>query len=344
MKKLSALLLAVLLMLTFVSCAAPQETPAADSQAPAESEAAAEQTADSNYPEKPIQLLMPTNPGGDIDQNGRLMAKNIEQFLGQPMVPVNVAGGGGSIAGQQLLDSEADGYTFMLTNLALFTSFAAGTSPYSYEDYLPVATTSMSDSLILVVSKDSPVTTVEELEQALVNEPGTITFSATLGAPSQFHAVAIEQETGGKFKKIDVGSGADKTISMLSGQVNVLSSTYSLMKDYLETGEAIALGSICAERSEFAPDIATFTEQGIDLGPGFAATYILLAKPGTPDDVIEKVVTAVEEMMADEASLEEFQNSLFVPTVRSGDELTAFLQENAEFFTGMQDTVRNDTF
>ncbi len=343
MKKFTALLLALLLTLTFASCST-QEAPAEETTEPATSEAQEVVESDSNYPEKPIQLLLPTNPGGDIDQNGRLMAKNIEQYLGQPMVPVNVSGGGGAIASQQMLEAEADGYTFMLTNLALFTSYAAGTNPYSYADFKPVATTSMTDSLIFVVSKDSPVQTVDELKEALVNDPGSITFSATFGAPSQFHGVAVEQATGGQFKKIDIGSGSDKTISMLSGQVNVLSSTYSLMKDYLTTGEAIALGSICAERSEFAPDIATFTEQGIDLGPGFAATYILLAKPGTPDDVIEKVVTAIEEMMADEAVLEEYQNSYFASAVRSGDELTAFLDETAEYFDGMSELVQNDTF
>ena len=343
MKKLIAGLLAAALSLSLAACG---QSPASSSGTPPASGAAsASQSGEgSDYPSKPIQMLIPTKPGGDVDTNGRLLSKNIEPYLGTTLVPVNVDGGGGGIAMQQVSEAAPDGYTFFYYNYAMFTSAVVEKLSYTYTDFKPVVMTSTADTQILVVSADSPYQTVDDLVKAITEQPGSVRFAATYGAPSQFHADAIEAATGGEFKKIDVSSGADKIVSLLSGEIDVLSTTTGLIKDYISSGKVTVLGSLCKERSALAPDIPTFTEQGVDLGEGFETGFVLYAHKDTPQYVIDKMVKAVEEMMANDECVQEFANSGFSPEVLSGEELDERLQTMNDYYFGMKELVTGDQF
>ena len=342
MKKITAITMTAAMLLALTGCGSASPTSAVSTSSADVQTSMAENVPE--YPTKPIQMLIPTKPGGDVDNNARLLSKCIEQYLGTTLVPVNVEGGGGGIAMQQVDEANADGYTFFYYNYAMFTSGVVGKLTYTYEDFKPVVMTSKADSQILVVAKDSPYQTVGELVQAIKEQPGTVRFAATFGAPSQFHAVAIENATGGKFKKIDVSSGADKIVALLSGEIDVLSTTTGLMKDYIASDKVTVLGAITKERSEFAPDIPTFTEQGVDLGEGFETAYVLYAHKDTPQYVIDKMVEAVQKTMSDEAAVTEFENAAFAPNVLSGSELEERLQEVNDYYFGMKDLIANDQF
>lgn len=301
-------------------------------------------TGKDEYPEKPVQMLIPTKPGGDVDMNARLLSKHMEKHFGQTLVPTNVEGGNGGIAMQQVAEGKPDGYTFFYNNYAVFTASVVDSVSFSYKDFRPVAMTSKTDAQILVVSKDSPYQTTEELVTALKEHPGTVRFAATFGAPSQFHAVAFEEAVGGKFKKIDVSSGADKIVALLSGDIDVLSTTTSLMKDYISSGKVTVLGSLCKERSQFAQDIPTFNEQGIDLGEGFETGFVLYAQKDTPDEIVNKVVEAIKQTMEDPEAQKEFENSAFVPEVIAGKDLEEKLEAVNNYYFGMQEAIKQDQF
>ena len=296
------------------------------------------------YPTKPVQMLIPTKPGGDVDMNARLLSKHMDKYFGQTLVPTNVDGGNGGIAMQQVAEGKADGYTFFYNNYAVFTASVVESISYSYQDFRPVAMTSKTDAQIIVVSKDSLYQTTEALVKALQEKPGTVRFAATYGAPSQFHAVAIEKAVGGKFKKIDVSSGADKIVALLSGDIDVLSTTTSLMNDYISSGQVTVLGSLCGERSQFAPDIPTFNEQGIDLGEGFETGFVLYAHKDTPDEIVDKMAEAVKKTMEDPAALQEFKNSAFAPEVITGKGLEEKLAAVNHYYFGMQEDIKQDQF
>ena len=336
MKKFLSILTAAALALSFAACGA-SSTGAGASTAATGSDTPA-------YPEKPIQLLIPTKPGGDVDTNGRLLSKNIEPYLGTTLVPVNVDGGGGGIAMQQVAEAAPDGYTFFYYNYAMFTSGVVEKLSYTYDDFKPLVMTCKSDTQILVVSKDSPYQTVDDLVKAITEQPGTVRFAATYGAPSQFHADAIEEATGGEFKKIDVSSGADKIVALLSGEIDVLSTTTGLMKDYIASDKVTVLGSLCKERSQFAPDIPTFNEQGVDLGEGFETAFVIYGHKDTPQYVVDKLVESVEAMAADEQAVTEFENGDFTLNVVYGEELDELLATMNDYYFGMKDLVTGDQF
>lgn len=294
------------------------------------------------YPERTISIYIPARTGGDCDQVTRIIAPALSDELGTAVVAENIAGGSGNLALAKLLENEADGYQFILFNGAIFTGEVANAFKCNVDDFVPVCTVAKNDTQILVAAANGPYNTPEKLVDAIKNNPGTVKFAATMGAPSQLHAIALEQAAGGKFKKVDVASGSDKLVALLSGEVNVVSSTHSLVKDYVTKGEIVPLGSICAERTKYSEDTPTFKELGYDLGPDFAATYILLAKKGTPDYVMNRISDAVAKIMQDPELVSILENLYYTPYVTDGEEVQAWFQNERSSFLEMKDAVAND--
>ncbi|MBR1919895.1 MAG: tripartite tricarboxylate transporter substrate binding protein [Spirochaetales bacterium] len=303
---------------------------------------AAEGAAD-NYPERSITLVVPAKTGGDMDQVSRILAAELTKELKVNVVVQNMGENGGNMGVQHVQNADADGYTFILFNGIYYTGLIAGKFPETMKDSFDiVCTAAKADTQILVVDAKSDITTPDAMAKKIKEQPNTVKFAATIGSPSQFHAVATENAMGGKFKKVDVASGSDKLVALLSGEVNVVSSTQSLVKDYVAQGRIAIVASICNERSSFYPDTKTFKESGYDLGPDFAATYMIMAKKGTPQNCVDKFSQAVANVMKNEESLKMFTNLSYAPAVRVGDEAKKWQQETFGLFEGMREAIKND--
>ena len=298
----------------------------------------------SNYPNGPVQIVLPAKPGGDVDSSGRLFAKDLEKYLGTTVVPVNVDGGGGNLAMKQIMDGDADGQQ-VINYFSYANAVLGGKLEYAWDDIVPVACYAKNDTQILVVSKDAPYSNAQELVDYMKEHPGEVSFAVTLGSPSHYHAVAFEQASGTSFKKVDIGSGSDKVVAMLSGEVDVVSSTVGIMKDYIASGDAKVIGSLAAERSDFAPDIPTLNEQGVDIGDvGFAVHYTVWVKKDTPQDIIDSLASAIEQMVNDEAYQKDCENLQFTPLYMDPTKVAEYETEYYDFLNGMADTIQSDTF
>lgn len=298
----------------------------------------------SNYPNGPVQIVLPAKPGGDVDSSGRLFAKDLEKYLGTTVVPVNVDGGGGNLAMKQIMDGDADGQQ-VINYFSYANAVLGGKLEYAWDDIVPVACYAKNDTQILVVSKDAPYSNAQELVDYMKEHPGEVSFAVTLGSPSHYHAVAFEQASGTTFKKVDIGSGSDKVVAMLSGKVDVVSSTVGIMKDYIASGDAKVIGSLAAERSDFAPDIPTLNEQGVDIGDvGFAVHYTVWVKKDTPQDIIDSLASAIEQMVNDEEYQKDCENLQFTPLYMDPTKVAEYETEYYDFLNGMADTIRSDTF
>lgn len=298
----------------------------------------------SNYPNGPVQIVLPAKPGGDVDSSGRLFAKDLEKYLGTTVVPVNVDGGGGNLAMKQIMDGDADGQQ-VINYFSYANAVLGGKLEYAWDDIVPVACYAKNDTQILVVSKDAPYSNAQELVDYMKEHPGEVSFAVTLGSPSHYHAVAFEQASGTTFKKVDIGSGSDKVVAMLSGEVDVVSSTVGIMKDYIASGDAKVIGSLAAERSDFAPDIPTLNEQGVDIGDvGFAVHYTVWVKKDTPQDIIDSLASAIEQMVNDEEYQKDCENLQFTPLYMDPTKVAEYETEYYDFLNGMADTIQSDTF
>ena len=220
-----------------------------------------------------------------------------------------------------------------------------GKLEYAWDDIVPVACYAKNDTQILVVSKDAPYSNAQELVDYMKEHPGEVSFAVTLGSPSHYHAVAFEQASGTTFKKVDIGSGSDKVVAMLSGEVDVVFSTVGIMKDYIASGDAKVIGSLASERSDFAPDIPTLNEQGVDIGDvGFAVHYTVWVKKDTPQDIIDSLASAIEQMVNDEEYQKDCENLQFTPLYMDPTKVAEYETEYYDFLNGMADTIQSDTF
>ena len=279
----------------------------------------------SNYPNGPVQIVLPAKPGGDVDSSGRLFAKDLEKYLGTTVVPVNVDGGGGNLAMKQIMDGDADGQQ-VINYFSYANAVLGGKLEYAWDDIVPVACYAKNDTQILVVSKDAPYSNAQELVDYMKEHPGEVSFAVTLGSPSHYHAVACEQ-------------------AMLSGEVDVVSSTVGIMKDYIASGDAKVIGSLASERSDFAPDIPTLNEQGVDIGDvGFAVHYTVWVKKDTPQDIIDSLASAIEQMVNDEEYQKDCENLQFTPLYMDPTKVAEYETEYYDFLNGMADTIQSDTF
>lgn len=301
-------------------------------------------SAETDFPRKPIQLIVPSKPGGDTDLNARILAKHAGEAFSQPVVVVNTDGGGGNVAAHKLADSAPDGYTILMLNTVLLTGRALGTLDLGLDDFEVIGIPLYSDTLIWVTRKDAGYTNMAELDAAVKANPDTVRFAATVGAPSHLQAIAYEEATGGDLKKIDTGSGSDKIVAVLSGQVDVLTTNYALVKDYVTRGDMVMLGNMGRERSRFLPDLPGFTESGVELGPDFNMFYVLLAPKGTPEDVLAKLAEGFAKIVADEAAAKDFEASFMTVNWRDGDAARAWIAEREPAYMALQDAVKADRF
>ena len=281
-------------------------------------------------------------PGG-LCFLARILANGLTQNSGVNVVVQNMDGNGGNVALQYLIDSDPDGYQVYLMNGGVFTSQVTGKYIYDFDaNFDPVCTIAKADNQVLVVDAKSNLTTADDMAKAIRENPGTVKFAATIGSPSQFHAVATETAMGGKFKKVDISSGSDKLVSLLSGECDVVSSTQSLVKDYVTSGQIAVVGSICHERCAFAPDTPTFAEQGYDLGPDFAATYILFMTKDTPDEIKQKFADLCQDVMSDPEQLKNFEALQYTPEFRGPADATEWYQSAKDDWFAMKEAIDND--
>lgn len=348
MKKLVALSMAVLMTASLLAGCGQKPNPGnpgnSNTSASNPGSSGTPSTPNVNYPNGPVQVILPAKPGGDVDSSGRLFAKDMEQYLGVTLVPQNIDGGGGNLAMKQIMDAEADGQQ-LINYFSYANAVIGGKLEYKWEDIVPVACYAKNDTQILVVSKDAPYSNAQELAEYMKANPNTVTIAVTLGSPSHYHAVAFEQAAGVSFKKVDIGSGSDKVVAMLSGEVDVISSTVGIMKDYIASGDAKVIGSLAAERSSFAPDIPTLNEQGVDIGDvGFAVYYTVWVKAGTPQEIIDKLAGEVEKMTADSTFQTDCENLQFSPLYMDPTAVAEYEQKYYDFLNSMADTIVNDKF
>ena len=124
--------------------------------------AAATAAADLDYPNGVVSVILPAKPGGDIDSSGRLLAKDLEAFLGVTLVPQNIADGGGNLAMKQLMDGASDGQQ-VINYFSYANAVIGGKLEYGWDDVVPVATYAKNDTQILCIRADSPYKTATEL-------------------------------------------------------------------------------------------------------------------------------------------------------------------------------------
>jgi tripartite-type tricarboxylate transporter receptor subunit TctC len=259
--------------------------------------------AQSNYPNKPINLIVPYGAGGGADSRSRQIALKMSVILKQPIIVDNKPGAGGNIGTEFISRAAPDGYTIGMGNFApmAVNKTLFGNLRYDPEtDIIPIILIEKGP-LVLVVNPSSPYKTVQDIVAAAKAKPGTLTFSSGgIGGSHQLSAELFEQNAGIEMIHIPYKSGSAGLTDLMAGNVNMMfDQMYSAMPSIkAEKLRAIAITS--KKRSPLLSNIPSFSEIG------YPKVEVLnwqglIAPKGTPKAIIDQLNAVANEALKDPA-------------------------------------------
>lgn len=279
-----------------------------------------------NYPEQPIQLIVPWSAGGDTDAIYRLVGQQLEEELGGTVIIKNVSGGGGTVGAQQFLNADNNGYTLLAGHDSIAISKILGKTDFGYFDFEPVAQmTSTYDFVATPVN--SPWDDMNDVIKASKAEPGSISYGASIGSTSQLEPLLIQAAADATFNIVGYGGTAERMQALAGSHVDLGGVSVVAGKEYLDAGKLKLLGYLGSERSEAVPDVPTLTEQGIKVST--ATNRGVFAPKGTPDAIVQKLSNALKEVANSETFTTKMENLGTEVNFKASEDYTAFLKENA---------------
>ena len=265
--------------------------------------------AQSDYPTRPVTMVVPFPPGGVADITARPLAEAMGRILKQPVVVENKAGAGGGVGMQYVARAKADGYTVLLALSSISIIPEAdkvlGRDPmFQLAQLVPIARFT-ADPTVLAVRADSPYKSAADLVEAARKAPGAIPYGSsgnygTMHVPMEMLTFA----TGTKMLHVPFTGAGPAVVALLGGQVEALSTGPSSVIGQVKGGKIRVLATWGESRHPAFPDVPTLKELGYDAQ--FSQWTGLFVPAGTPDAVVTKLREAAKFAVNDSA----FQSSL----------------------------------
>jgi len=247
------------------------------------------------YPDKPIRLVVPFAPGGNIDITARIVAPALSEHLGQPVLVDNRGGAGGRIGTEMVAKAPPDGYTLLLGSSGALTMNPVFSPLKSYDPVRDFAPTSLVSivPLILVVHPSLPVKTTKEFIALLKSRPRQVMMaSAGTGSTTHLTGELFQVITGTTLTHVPFRGSGPATIELIGGHTQCMFDQVSTSGPYVKAGKLRPIAVAALRRSPVFPEVSTMDESGLR---GFeASTYTGIFLPSaTPKDVIQKVYGGV---------------------------------------------------
>jgi tripartite-type tricarboxylate transporter receptor subunit TctC len=245
--------------------------------------------AQSDYPNRPIRLIVTVPPGGAADFIARLVGAKLAESLSQPVLVDNRAGAGGTIATESVARAPADGYTLLQNSITTH-----GVGPHLYaklpydpvKDFAPVTGLALLP-LIMAINAELPAKSVDELVRYSKSHALNFASSGNGGAP-HMAAELFKSETGASLTHVPYKGSGPAVADLVGGRVQIMFDAAPSLIQHVKSGKLRVLAAASAQRNRLLPEVPTFAELGY---PKVAVSlwYGLLAPAGTPRPVIDRL-------------------------------------------------------
>jgi len=285
----------------------------------------------SDWPAKPVKIVVPFTPGGSTDITARLVGNRLQEVWGQTVVVENKPGAGGNIAADMVAHSDADGYTIFIVGPGM------ATNPFLYpslsydpvKDFEPV-TLLITQPNLMCVPNSSPARSVQEFIAFCNNNRGKVTYASS-GNRTTLHL------SGELFKRlarvemihIPYRGGAPAINDLIPGRVDVIFDNMPSILSHVQAGHLRALAVTTKERVSVVPEIPTLDESGV---PGFDvfSWFGFFVPAKTPPEVIAKINADTNAALAYPSVKTRFEQLGAVPKGSTAAELAAFLKSETD--------------
>jgi tripartite-type tricarboxylate transporter receptor subunit TctC len=257
--------------------------------------------ADSDYPSRPVRIVVGFGPGSAADLTARVVAQRLSKTMGQQFIVENKPGGGSTVAADQVVRGPKDGYTlFMGTVANVINAVMQPNLAFDFaKDFAPIVYTTSSPN-ILVVHPSTGVNNVKELIALLKAKPEQVFFgSSGVGTSPHLSGELFNMMAGTRMVHVPYSGSAQAVTDLLAGRTQVMFSPASTVLQYVESGQLKALASSESSRASAAPDLPTVAEAGL---PGFDTSvwFGVMGPTGVSREVIEKLAHAIDEALGND--------------------------------------------
>jgi tripartite-type tricarboxylate transporter receptor subunit TctC len=254
--------------------------------------------AQSDYPSRPVRLIVGFIPGSSADITARVLGSRLSQILGQQFVVEGKPGAGSSLAAEFVARAPKDGYTLFIASSANITNAAINPNlPFDItKDLTPIALINTA-AVILVVHPSTGVSSVQELIALAKSKPGEILYASTgVGTAPHLSGELLSMRAGVKLVHVPYQGSPQAATDLLAGRVSMMFSPASAVVSQVEAGSLKVLASAASKRPGILPNVPTMAEAGL---PDFDTSiwFGLMAPAGTPRPVIDKLAGAVAEAL-----------------------------------------------
>ena len=252
-----------------------------------------------NYPAKAIRMIAPFPAGGGYDFMARNIGQRLHEVWGQAVVVENRSGANGNIGSEAIARAPADGYHLLLGGIGPQSLSVALYPKLPYDplkDFEPISLVAAQPNL-LVVHPSLPVKSVKELIAFAKTRPGQVTFgSPSQGSGQHFGLEQLKLMTGTNFVHVPYKGAAPLHSALVSGEVSVGFNIIQLPVPYVRDGRLRALATASTKRAALAPNVPTMAELGYPID--FDTWYGVYAPAGTPKDIVAKLNTEINRVLA----------------------------------------------
>jgi tripartite-type tricarboxylate transporter receptor subunit TctC len=298
-------------------------------------------TAQAQYPDRPLTLIVPWGAGGGTDATARIVAALLEKEMGKPVNVVNRTGGSGVVGHSAIAEAEADGYTIGMATVEIGMMHWQGLTDLTWENYTPLAMVN-EDPAAVHVRADSPWNDLNDMLEAIKANPGQHRASGT-GQGGIWH-LAI----AGLLSELDVdptsvpwvpSQGAAPGLQdLVAGGVDIVPSSIPEARSLLEAGRVKSLAVMSSDRNPAFPDVPT-TSEIVGVAWNIGAWRGLVGPKGMPDEAVSTLRNALEVVYNSNEYKEFMSAQGYGMRWASGDEFASFMRDSNENLGGVMKEV-----
>ncbi|WP_084657745.1 Bug family tripartite tricarboxylate transporter substrate binding protein [Natronohydrobacter thiooxidans] len=290
----------------------------------------------SDFPTRAITMIVPEPAGGGTDRVARVVADLLSNEMGVTLVVKNSPGGSGVIGLNELISSEADGYTMAISsNRGMITGVLLGEGMrYDESSFEYLAGVNVTADLILA-APGAPYATAQELAEYAAERPGEVLIGIP-GTGPLVTAVLAQRAMDVQLTplRFDGGNGTLTAVMGGASDTGILTATFA---DTASDQNLAILGVASMERLESIPDVPTFIEQGYEFADEITRIFVL--PEGVPEEVVEAYAAAFDAIAA-EALPSRLREINEIPMYRGRAEIAAYLEENFALLRDVIETNR----
>jgi len=293
-----------------------------------------------DYPTKPIRLIIQFVPGTTTDIIARKLADVVAKDLGQPFIPENKPGGGGTLGVAEIVRSKADGYTVGCINMPTLTiNPHMQTLPYDpFKDIAHICVISPYE-YALYVKTDAPWKSFEDFVDYARKNPGKATYGTPgVGNTSHLLMISLGKKVNVDWRHVPYKGDGEIIPAILGGHLDAAVGSPAAVVPQVKGGTLRLLVVTSKNRWPYIPEVPTLLEKGYDL---FQASFLSLGvRAGTPEPIRQKLEAAFKKAVQDPALNREFEEKIYAKlTYISGAEYGQFIKDQFFYYKDFLKTI-----